>query len=188
MLFDISDLAPEGAVLDLKVAIAPFSWEGGESVQCDPVHLAGRIRLTRRGYEFRGTFRTAAQLTCGRCLGPCHLDLGGEFRLFLVPEGTPEEGPQFETIPEDDDEAIDLFPIAGRVVDLAALLREQVDLVLPIRVLCREDCRGLCPGCGADLNNEPCRCSPKSEERWGDLLKLKEKLEGRKDSSPSGRK
>lgn len=187
MLFDVSELTPEGAVLDHMVEIPPFPWEGGEVVRCDPAHLAGRIRLTRRGYEFRGAFTTVAHLTCARCLRPCECPLKADFRLFLVPGKSPDEEIEFETIPEDDAAAVDVYPLESKVVDLSALLREQVDLVLPLRVVCRENCPGLCPGCGVDLNSEPCRCPPKTDDRWGDLLKLKEKLEGRKGPGPSGR-
>ena len=82
-----------------------------------------------------------------------------------------------EPIPDDDPDAVDLFPLDGPVVDLAEVAREQVDLALPLRVLCRDDCRGLCPGCGADLNREACRCtSVGGDERFAGLARLKDAL------------
>jgi uncharacterized protein len=186
MLFDISDLAPDGVAVDATIEIPLFSWEGGQAVTCDPAPVAGRIRPTSRGIEFRGQFGTTAHLVCGRCLKGFDLPLSGEFRLFLVPEAKGDGAEEFEKRVEDDPDAVDLYPLEGKVVDLSEVLREQVDLALPYRAVCREDCPGLCPGCGADLEREACRCTtPREESRWGELAKLKAVLEQRRGGPPT---
>jgi len=104
-----------------------------------------------------------------------------------VPQIGAEEAEEFERRAEDDPDAVDLYPLAGQVVDLAEVLREQVDLALPYRAICREDCPGLCPGCGADLTKkEACRCSERpGEDRWSELARLKAALEQRKGQTPT---
>lgn len=187
MLFDISDLDPRGADVEGTVEIPPFSWEGDETVHCRPAPLVGRLTPTRRGIELVARFETVARVRCVRCLAEFDKPLEGRFRLFLIPGlGEESEGtePVFDNIPDDDPDAIDLYPLEGKVVDLAEVLREQVDLALPTRLLCRETCRGLCAGCGVDLNKETCRCASEGDERLGSLAQFKELLERKKHQEP----
>jgi len=186
MLFDISDLAPGGVAIEAAIPIPPFSWEGGQGVACDPARLRGSIRPTGRRVELRGRYGTKVRLVCDRCLTGFDLPLEGEFRLFLVPAAGAREADEFERRAEEDPDAVDLYPLEGQVVDLAEVLREQVDLALPYRAICREDCPGLCPGCGADLKSETCRCSATSgDERWTELARLKAALEQRGGNTPT---
>ncbi len=186
MLFDISDLAPGGIDIDVTVDIPPFDWEGGQAVVCDPARLTGRIRPTSRGIELRGRYGTTAHLVCGRCLGRFDLQIEDEFRLHLLPLAAGMEAEKIARLEEDEPDAVDLYPLEGEVVDLSEVLREQVDLALPIRAICREDCPGLCPGCGADLTREACRCTaPPAEERWSELARLRAVLEQRKGDTPA---
>lgn len=182
MLFNISELDPRGVGLDCTVEIPPFEWEAGDTVSCEPAHLVGTMKPTRRGIELVGQYATIAHLHCARCLAAFDMPLDEKFRLFLQP--LPEEGaeePGIEEVPEDDPDAIDLYPVNGQVVDLSAVLQEQVDLALPLFAICREDCRGLCTGCGADLNREACRCAPVRDDRFGALEQLKQVLEQKKN-------
>jgi uncharacterized protein len=72
----------------------------------------------------------------------------------------------------------DSYPLApdATEVDLAPAIREELILAVPRYVLCREDCRGLCPRCGQDLNAGPCGCAPAADPRWQALASLKGKL------------
>ncbi len=187
MLFDISDLAPGGVAIDATVPIPPFPWEGGQVVACEPARLSGQLRPTSRGVELRGRYGTKAHLVCDRCLTGFDLPLEGEFRLFLVAQVGAEGMDEFERRAEDDPDAVDLYPLEGDVVDLAEVLREQVDLALPYRAICREECPGFCPGCGADLTKkEPCRCTGRpTDDRWTELARLKAVLEQRKGGTPT---
>lgn len=99
------------------------------------VYLQGRVT---------GTVRCA----CRRCLDETHWPLEREFRFLLVKEGD-EEGLE-------DDTGLDHY--SGEEIDLGPLIREQALLALDESVLCSEDCKGLCAGCGANLNREPCTC------------------------------
>ncbi len=186
MLFDIGDLDARGVALDHVVQIPSFTWEGGETVACEPATFRGRIRKTRRGVELVATFETVVHLHCSRCLAPFDLAVGRTFRLFLLPDLGEATATAWEG-GKDDPDALDLYPLEGETVDFGVVLQEQVDLALPYRPLCRPDCRGLCPGCGADLNREPCRCEAPVDERFRALADLKLVLERRSRGS-SGRK
>jgi uncharacterized protein len=189
MLLDISDLDPRGVGLDQVVEVKPFAWEGGDRVELDPVHIVGTLKPTRRGIELAAAFDAVAHLHCTRCLAAMDRPLEARFRLFVLPApDTVRQGdePQFDEIPEDDPDAVDLFPLEGAVLDLAVVLQEQVDLALPLRALCRDECRGLCSGCGADLNVESCRCEPLRDERFATLEQLKAALDLKQNERKKG--
>lgn len=202
MLLDISDLDPGGLEFDQKVDLEPFAWEGGDLVRTDSTRIVGRIKPTRRGLELVARFTTVAHVECARCLAPVDRPMDREFRLFLLPPLAPSPGPKpgrsggdgtgqppddaYEPIPDDDPDAIDLYPLDEPAVDLGDVLREQVDLALPARALCREECRGLCAGCGTDLNVGDCTCSRDPDARIGALRKIKSVLENRRSRPPEG--
>jgi uncharacterized protein len=65
-------------------------------------------------------------------------------------------------------------PPQATELELGEMVREELILAVPPYVLCREDCRGLCPQCGNDLNEGPCSCSPEPDPRWAKLEALKQ--------------
>src|SRR5262249_4155699 len=102
---------------------------------------------------------------CRRCLKPLTGELRCQVRELFRPR-TPSES-------ADEDE--ETYPLAGEQLDLRALVRDALLLELPLAPLCRPDCRGLCPTCGADLNEGDCAC-PKADTdpRWAALDALRE--------------
>ena len=110
---------------------------------------------------------------CRRCLKPVGGTLRCEVREMYRPRPAGE--------PPDEDE--ETYPLKGEMLDLRPLVRDAVLLELPIAPLCREDCAGLCPTCGADLNDGPCDCPPtESDPRWAALDVLKGLSEARPDA------
>jgi uncharacterized protein len=110
----------------------------------------------------RGRFRTTVELECSRCLRRHRIDLDLPIEEALpiagqVPdvreEGVEEELPEEETEP--------LF--VENIFDLTELLRQSILVAAPIKPLCSEECKGLCPHCGKNLNDGPCECPPDSE-------------------------
>jgi uncharacterized protein len=83
-----------------------------------------------------------------------------EFDFVLIPAPSGSAGSTEELRREE----LGLSYYSGDEINLAPLIREQVMLALPTRALCAEDCRGLCGGCGVDLNHEDCRCSRATED------------------------
>jgi uncharacterized protein len=116
----------------------------------------------RSGRElfFRGSLQGSLESTCSRCLKDFRLPVRHEFNIVLSPKPAPSNAATEELRPED----LGLSYYSGEEIDLAPLVREQVLLALPTRPLCAENCRGLCSGCGADLNSEECRCSRDAED------------------------
>jgi uncharacterized protein len=184
MLFDISDLGPQGTWVEERVTISGLSRGPGEKIDFDPVAVTGSVRPVADGVEFTGRFETVGHFVCARCLVQFDRSVSGRFSLLLV---APVVGEEDEEAPEEapagsddrDEDAEEVFRLDERgAVDLEQVLREQLDLALPLRALCSEECRGLCAGCGADLNHETCRCEPEVDERWAALEQLKRQLEG----------
>jgi len=107
---------------------------------------------------------------CRRCLAPA----SGQLRLAVRELYT--EGGDGE----------DTYPLEGDEVDLEPLVHDAVLLELPSAPLCRPDCRGLCPECGADRNEEPCHCEPRRDPRWGALDVLRVPGGGAGPGGPAG--
>jgi uncharacterized protein len=110
----------------------------------------------RSGRElfFHGAFRGRIESTCSRCLKEFSLPVAHEFEIVLSPKPAQAGAATEELRPED----LGLSYYSGDEINLEPLVREQMLLALPTRPLCAEDCRGLCGGCGADLNTEECCC------------------------------
>ena len=140
---------------------------------CDyefPAPAEVRMQYYRAGQElfFHGRIGGAAVGHCGRCLEEYGFDFTKEFSVVLVPKQPLQE----DAALSDDD--LDLSFYDGDEVDLSPLVREQIILALPTRPLCRENCKGLCPRCGADLNVEHCGCTmAAADPRFAVLRNLK---------------
>lgn len=111
--------------------------------------------ITRLGETVyvRGTLEAGIRQDCSRCLEPALLTVGGDFVYTLVPEKA-EAAEEMELTAED----LETGYYRGDFIDLAPLLCEQIVLQVPFKVLCREDCKGLCPRCGTNLNTGFCSC------------------------------
>ncbi|MBI4529488.1 MAG: DUF177 domain-containing protein [Deltaproteobacteria bacterium] len=117
---------------------------------------------------FTGRFRGTVEGCCSRCLKLYSFPIEKNFDFVLTPQ------PQSEKKRELNTEEMGLSFYAGKEIELYPFIREQVLLSLPIRPLCDENCRGLCSGCGANLNDEVCLCfDPKADARMGIFRALK---------------
>ena len=122
-----------------------------------PPFLNVALEYYRSGRElfFHGRFDGGIEACCGRCLKYFSLDMDRQFDFVLVPDPA-KSGRRTEELGRAD---LGLSYYSTEEIDLSPLITEQVLLALPTRPLCAEDCRGLCGGCGADLNLEACACS-----------------------------
>jgi uncharacterized protein len=142
-----------------------------------PVELS--IDVERSGpdsFRVRGRVATKLELLCGRCLETFELPVDAQFDLRYIPHVGDAKDAERE-IAEDD---LTTSVYRDGTLDLLDLLREQFLLVLPMKPLCAQSCRGLCPDCGANLNASDCSCQP----RWEDprLAPLKGLLNRDKES------
>jgi uncharacterized protein len=129
-----------------------------------PVDLRMVIHKDHDRFRLVGTVRTALELACSRCLEPYVLPVDRAFDLRYLPAGAaePEKDDDDEAEVEDDDVAMTFY--RDEQIDLNELLREQFYLALPMKPLCSEGCKGICPMCGTNRNTAPCDCSPQRED------------------------
>lgn len=133
--------------------------------------IQGEIKLmhTNRSIIAKGTLRTEIERTCSRCLSlfSCPLSLNIEEEYFPItdvltgiPLSLPDE-PGCFTIDE------------NNILDLTEAIRQYALLATPMKPLCHQDCSGLCPTCGGNLNQTSCNCPPRpADSRWSELSKL----------------
>jgi uncharacterized protein len=150
-LATVSVAVPEGAEVDARVTLS--SYPGG-------VMATGRVSAPWQG-------------ECRRCGGRVAGAVEAEVRERYVIEGA--EGPPGARAGDDDD----AYVLADDILDLEPLARDAVLLELPLAPLCKEDCLGLCPQCGTNLNLETCRCAPPADPRWSALDVLRDGEGGR---------
>ncbi len=131
--------------------------------------LEVKISIYRAGdkYVLEGNLSGGLQVRCDRCLESYHQDLRAPFRVFLALPLREVDKAEVELMEED----LEFDFIRGEKIDLNEVLREQIYLSHPMKSLCRENCMGLCPICGANLNGRKCQCN--REQVHPGLLKLK---------------
>jgi len=126
--------------------------------QATPLQAQVSAELAGRQIHIVGRLATRLEMVCARCLEPVTQELAPSFDLTYRPVAAISREEEIELRAQE----VEVGFYTGEGLFLADLLAEQVHLALPMKVLCREDCRGLCPSCGANLNRERCRCSPRA--------------------------
>lgn len=147
----------------------------------EPVELVMTVRKDEDLYHLSGRIRASLELACSRCLEPFAFPIDAPFDLRYLPQHMNMGGGG--EADEDDAEAEevggdDLTTAFYRddQIDLVQLVREQLFLALPMKPLHREDCRGLCPSCGTNLNETTCACQTAWEDpRLAPLRALKDR-------------
>ena len=135
--------------------------------------LRVHLDVDRREHQitFRGRVEGEAEDSCGRCLKPVVTRIESTFLVLADRRGSDE--PDDEVALEQEGSVI---YHDGLEVDLGPSIREAIIVEVPQVVLCRPDCRGLCPICGKDRNVAPCACNPdQGDPRWAALDSLKKK-------------
>ena len=138
----------------------------------EPVELEFDLHKDKDRFRLEGTVRTVLELPCSRCLEPFRLPVDAAVNLRYLPASDQSSDDEQEVAEED----VDISFYQDDQIDLTGLLREQFYLALPMKPLCRDDCRGLCPQCGVNRNTSTCDC----EAGWEDprLAPLKGLIKG----------
>lgn len=135
-----------------------------------PIEVELKVHQQGEDLLVQGELRTVLSLVCDRCLGNSSPSIEGKFSVWLVAGVLPESN--------DGEEERILFPAHQKEVDISDMISRTIYLEFPQKTLCRDDCQGLCPICGIDLNQQTCECkSEEMDERWSALLPIKRKLE-----------
>jgi len=159
----VSTIPPEG--LDVSEPLDPGSLhvEGEEAFVLDPgARLRGHLdRGDDDSVHLRGEVEASLGMECGRCLGHFSLPIDLDLDVFFLPHRAQEREEEDEVRVSDHDVVVSYYE--HDQIDLGESIREQLLLELPMKRLCREDCRGLCPRCGINRNQSPCACVPEEE-------------------------
>jgi len=155
MMIRVSEISDEGVLIESPADLGAVYAEPGRSL--DAVSLS--VQRQGRDVVVRGSFATTARLQCSRCLEALVHRVEPEVDLRLVPQPRERQG---EVELSEDDLELDFY--TGDVLDVAGLVRSETDLALPMKPLCRADCRGLCPVCGGNRNVTDCRCETRGPD------------------------
>jgi DUF177 domain-containing protein len=171
-------------LVDEKVSLKGSFEPGDIDFSRDNVRQAAALNwyatAERAGTEIRinGALKTSVEMMCSRCLESARQDISKSFDLFFR---------QRDELMFDEDQEIELTEkdthtafFSGTQLAIGEILREQILLALPMKALCRVDCKGLCPTCGINLNSGTCSCpAEKFSPHMDTLLELKKRLEQR---------
>lgn len=160
--------------LDLKDIILvpgaqlPFAFQldlsqlefGGQKPIQAPVEVEGVVRNMAGALVFTAQARTVLSLRCDRCDVPFQREKTVDYETLLA-----------DSLEQGEDEA-DIVVLDGDTLDAGQLMTDTFILEMDTKNLCSEDCKGLCPGCGVNLNLEPCRCVREVDPRLAGLAKF----------------
>ena len=134
-----------------------------------PPQVSGQIRGEERSVKVNGRVAGRVQVECDRCLKPVEVPVDSRFKLEYVTADEYRSQQDAELTVED----LDLTVFDGEVIDVDALVTEELLLAAPDHLVCKEDCKGICPVCGADRNAAGCGCdTAEVDPRWAGLKEL----------------
>ncbi len=158
MKIKISDIGNDGLSLNLSkecswLVNAPDVVSGkGEMCVSSDYDISLAVSKVLNEIHVRGTVNFSIVSPCARCLSRVESNLNPEINLTLLPYGRDDEA----------DEIGDYESYEGNEIDLTGYLREIIAMALPVKILCGEECQGLCQNCGVNLNSAACSC----EDQW----------------------
>lgn len=170
MRIELDRLEQDGGKFSRTYEPGELSLDDDEVGLVEPAEVSGRIRRDGKEVELSGELHAKIKTACDRCLQPVNLSIGAEFKERFVPAVSWRAEQQHELQEED----LNLAVFDGEAIEVDELVREEILLAVPAHVLCREDCRGLCPVCGIDRNQTSCQCETKgTDSRWQGMENLR---------------
>jgi uncharacterized protein len=160
MLLDLSHIRQAETEVRRRFAPEDFASRDHAFRVVSPVGLAVTVHKDRDRFRLVGTLEATLELPCSRCLEPFTVPVNAAFDLRYLPQSANTGGEEDEV--EEDDLTASFY--RDDAIDLRQLIEEQFYLALPMKPLCRPDCKGLCPECGVNRNLETCDC----QTRWED--------------------
>ena len=165
-----------------QIADDPFLWQEtldiplaeldrSELASITPVECRGKAARLESGFYLHADLAYTQILICDRCLGEYEEPVDESLDLLVQ---TGDDTGDVEEEKELEEKELGFLQLEGEVLDTEPLVREQVQLGIPMKPLCREDCKGLCSECGKDLNEGECECTDDEiDPRWAALAALK---------------
>lgn len=161
--FPLGSIEDHGLSVDVTVPGENLRPEGAKEFPVGPVTVKGTLSPGGHEYIFFGTVAGSITAPCDRCLEDAQQSFTSEVTWTFV-HGAPEHQGAVSDEDDSDDEDFDelddatVVPFDGQTIDLLPTVWEEVVLAAPAKMLCKDDCAGLCPKCGANLNREACGC------------------------------
>jgi uncharacterized protein len=182
MIIEIHEL--ERHPIDFEERIAPGTIDlGPDFHQSQDLSTTGRAQLVRELHgkhhaindiRIAGELWSQVEVACARCLEAIVKNVNRKFDLLYRPQGSDAGREQLSVTAAE----AEIGYYEGDGLLLEDVLREQLLLALPLKAICRDDCKGLCPQCGRNLNQEQCNCAdPREDPRWSALKDAREKLQ-----------
>jgi uncharacterized protein len=170
MIVDLLSVTDEPLPFDFTIAANEIDLETEGVRIVGDIDVKGELRKNAAKTDVKGSIAVPLEIDCTRCLTPVSQKLELDFQADFVGKEMLPEGK--ETHLEGSD--LDTDVLEGNELDLTEVAREQILLNLPEHVLCRQDCKGICPNCGKDLNEGDCKCGDDEiDPRWAALRDLK---------------
>jgi len=169
MRIELDKLEEQGGKFSQFYEANDLSLDDPEVRLIGPAEVSGRLRRDGNDVALRGSLKTKLEVVCGRCLQPVELPISADFNERFVRDIGWAAEEQHELLAED----LNVSVFDGEGIELDELVREELLLAVPVNVLCREDCKGLCPICGIDRNLNACQCEvDEVDSRWQKLKEL----------------
>jgi uncharacterized protein len=166
LVFDIRSVEAKAVQVDAQLSPDDPVWQQGDPVSAEPLRVTGRLSSAGSGrFYWHGKLSGDVTIPCRRCLADATVHVQDESHVIFAEEGSAEA--------EDPD--VYLLDERSNQLDLRPVVREQWILNVPAYAVCREECKGLCPTCGEDLNNGPCDCPAVRDARWDALRRVQSK-------------
>lgn len=169
MIIDLASVGKNPKTIKLEFEPANIDLDDGMQL-AENAAFNGNVSRDGTRTRVKGNIATVVSTECSRCLEPVAKDIDLEFEAVFV-DATDE--------PTDDEievagDALDESLIMDDTIDMSEVVREQLILAMIEKVLCREDCKGLCPQCGENRNLIDCKCEENAiDPRWAALKNLK---------------
>lgn len=171
MFLDVQELAVRKIRIRKSYAPGMLDFHTSEFRQAGPLDVRATAELVEEHIRIYGQMGVRVELICARCADAVTEEISQDFDLYYRPATTTPQGDEIHL--KDGETEVAFFE--GNGIFLADVLTEQVNLQVPMKAICRGDCRGLCPHCGANLNHDECRCEGHvSDPRLAPLARLKQ--------------
>lgn len=175
MFIEIEGLKQEPLEVSQVYEVDQLRFAHDDAVLSEAVHADFVLSHKEQDLHIEGTVRTAIKYKCSRCLKELSRPLAMNYDLFYLPQ---PKGKRSDEEIELKYEEMDIAYYDGIRFDVDLMVLEQIELSMPMRFVCREDCRGLCYICGADLNEVACGCQREEpDSRLAALLEFRKKME-----------
>lgn len=158
----------EPVPFDVELSFALSELDREPLLEITPVRMEGEVSRIEQGFALAAGLRYSGRLECSRCLAAYPFETDERFSIVLYKR--PAAIDTELTLERND---LDVSFYDDSELPLAPIAEERIQMAIPMKPLCQENCRGLCAGCGADLNTQPCRCAaPAGDFRWEALRQI----------------